>query len=208
MRAVAGLVALIAVLAAACARAPVVARSSPPARQDLYVLIPGPGGKVGAVTVTRGADERILDSPYAAARISEAGQLQIGRASEEEVRETFAAALAAQPLRPVSFTLFFTFGTDALTPESGQAFEQIFAEVARRPAAEVIVIGHTDRVGTDQQNDALSLQRAERIRRELQQLGLAAERITTVGRGKREPLVPTPDEVPEPRNRRVEITVR
>jgi outer membrane protein OmpA-like peptidoglycan-associated protein len=108
----------------------------------------------------------------------------------------------------VSFTLFFVFGTDTLTPESLQLLGRVSGEVTRRPAAEVIVIGHTDRVGSDQQNDALSLQRAERVRQELVRLGIATERIETVGRGERELLVPTEDEVPEPRNRRVELTVR
>jgi outer membrane protein OmpA-like peptidoglycan-associated protein len=108
----------------------------------------------------------------------------------------------------VSFTLFFIFGTDTPTPESAQFLGQVSGEVGRRPAAEVIVIGHTDRVGSDQQNDALSLQRAERIRQELVRLGIATDSILTVGRGEREPLVPTEDEVSEPRNRRVEITVR
>jgi outer membrane protein OmpA-like peptidoglycan-associated protein len=108
----------------------------------------------------------------------------------------------------VVFRLFFIFGSDALTPESVQFLAQVFGEVNQRPAAEVIVVGHTDRVGSDQQNDALSLQRAERIRVELVGLGVTGERIQTVGRGEREPLVATADEVAEPRNRRVEITVR
>jgi len=38
--------------------------------------------------------------------------------------------------------------------------------------------------------------------------GVAADRISVAGRGEREPLVPTADEVAEPRNRRVEINVR
>jgi outer membrane protein OmpA-like peptidoglycan-associated protein len=72
----------------------------------------------------------------------------------------------------------------------------------------VVVIGHTDRVGNTQYNDRLSLQRAERVRDELVRLGLAARRIRITGRGEREPLVATDDEIPEPRNRRVEINVR
>jgi outer membrane protein OmpA-like peptidoglycan-associated protein len=73
----------------------------------------------------------------------------------------------------------------------------------------VAVIGHTDRVGSVAQNDALSLQRAERVRRDVaQQLGIAPDRIAAAGRGEREPLVETADEVAEPRNRRVEVTIR
>jgi outer membrane protein OmpA-like peptidoglycan-associated protein len=183
-----------------------VAPKPPPA--DLVVVVPGPDGRVGAVTVTHGAEQRTLDSAHAAARITASGRLEVGRATGQEIREVFGAALDAQPIRPVSFTLFFIFGTDTLTPESAQVLARVSGEVARRPAAEVIVVGHTDRVGSDQQNDALSLQRAERIRQELVRLSIATERIETVGRGERELLVPTEDEVPEPRNRRVEVTVR
>ena len=73
---------------------------------------------------------------------------------------------------------------------------------------DVVVIGHTDRIGNEQFNDRLSLQRAERVRSELVKLGIPQVRIQTAGRGEREPLINTPDEVSEPRNRRVEINVR
>jgi outer membrane protein OmpA-like peptidoglycan-associated protein len=197
------------VLVAGCARAPVV--TSPPVAappQEIIVVLPGPDGTVGAVVVMRGNDQKTLDTPYAKAQITTGGQIETGRATEGEIRDIFGPALDAQPPRPASFALFFVFGTDTLTPESTADLNRIAREVAGRPAAEIVVIGHTDRVGSDQQNDALSLQRAERIRQELIRTGIAAERIVTVGRGEREPLVPTDDEVAEPRNRRVEITVR
>ncbi len=70
------------------------------------------------------------------------------------------------------------------------------------------MIGHTDTVGGLTYNDKLSLARAERVREMLVALGLSAERIQAAGRGKRELLVNTDDNVSEPRNRRVEINVR
>jgi outer membrane protein OmpA-like peptidoglycan-associated protein len=70
------------------------------------------------------------------------------------------------------------------------------------------VVGHTDRVGSLTYNDALSLRRAERVRTGFVQMGIPREQISVAGRGEREPIVPTEDEVAEPRNRRVEITVR
>lgn len=85
---------------------------------------------------------------------------------------------------------------------------RILDEIARRPAPEIVVIGHTDRVGAVPFNDALSLRRAERVRDELVNVGIAADRVRVAGRGEREPLVPTADEVAEARNRRVEINVR
>jgi outer membrane protein OmpA-like peptidoglycan-associated protein len=208
VRALAGLLAAAALLAAGCAPKPVPVATAPAAAPELVVVVPGPDGKVGAVTVTRGGEETTLDSAYATARIPAAGPLETGRTTESEVRAIFGAALDAQPPRPTSFMLFFVFGTDTLTPESVEALGKIAAEVTGRPAAEIVAIGHTDRVGSDQQNDALSLQRAERVRQELISLGVSPDRIAAVGRGEREPLVPTADEVAEPRNRRVEITVR
>ena len=108
----------------------------------------------------------------------------------------------------MSFLLYFLEGKDALTPESQQVVQQIFAEIARRPVPEIVIIGHTDRVGSVTSNDDLSLRRAEKVRDDLVKLGIPADRMEVAGRGEREPLVPTEDEVPEPRNRRVEISVR
>ena len=67
---------------------------------------------------------------------------------------------------------------------------------------------YTDAKGSDAYNDALSLRRAQRIRAELIRLGIDPARIAAEGRGKRELLVPTPDNQAEPRNRRVEVEVR
>ena len=112
------------------------------------------------------------------------------------------------PGRPKSFLLYFLEGKDEFTPESQVELERMLSELRQRGAPDVVVIGHTDRVGNLQFNDGLSLQRAERVRMELVKLGIAESRIQIAGRGEREPLVPTADEVPEPRNRRVEISVR
>jgi outer membrane protein OmpA-like peptidoglycan-associated protein len=130
------------------------------------------------------------------------------KSSESEVKAVFGPALAAQPARPVSFYLYFLADTDEFTPESKQVVTQIFAEIARRPAPEIVIIGHTDRVGPVPYNDALSLRRAERVREELLKLGIPRVRISVAGRGERELEVSTADEVSEPRNRRVEINVR
>jgi len=191
-----------------CATPPPPPPAAKPSRDDLVVLLPDQTGKTGALAVTEGSTERVLDAPYAAARVKEEGRLDVGTATPDEVKAAFGAALAAQPPRPVSFTLYFLEGKDTLTPESQQVVQQIFAEIARRPAPEIVIIGHTDRVGSVASNDALSLKRAEKMRDDLVKLGIPADRIEVAGRGEREPLVPTEDEVPEPRNRRVEVSVR
>jgi outer membrane protein OmpA-like peptidoglycan-associated protein len=177
-------------------------------RNDLYVLLPGKDGKTGALVVESEGQQQTLDTPYAAARVKKVGSVDGFKSSEAEVKQDFGPALEAQPKRPVSFYIYFQTDTDEFAPESKALVSQIFAEIARRPAPEVAIIGHTDRVGSQQHNDVLSLRRAERCRDELIKLGIPKVRITVAGRGSREPEVPTADQVPEPRNRRVEISVR
>jgi len=195
----AALAALAVLLLVGCAK---------PMRDDLYVLMPDQDGKTGALSVESGGQQAVLDRPYASARVTEPGRVAAGAVTEQGARQAFGAALEAQPVRPASFILYFLEGRDELTPDSRQLLGRIVDEIARRPAPEIVVIGHTDRVGAVPYNDTLSLRRAERVRDELVKVGIAAERIRLAGRGEREPLVATPDEVAEPRNRRVEITVR
>ena len=96
----------------------------------------------------------------------------------------------------------------ALTPESATALDQVVVATRARSGGEIVIIGHTDRQGAADANDVLSLERANAIRDLLVGKGVRPELIEPVGRGEREPVVPTDDDVPEPRNRRAEIVVR
>lgn len=179
---------------------------SPGAPGEEVVLLPGPDGKVGMVVVEReGGERHVLDEAYETSRSGSAG---VGKRDPESARSTFRAALAALPSRPASFLLYFESGTDTLTPISRGELDKMLAEMRRRSVPDVRVIAHTDTVGDGDSNDALSAQRAERVKSFLVGIGIAEERIRTAGRGERELLVPTADEVDEPRNRRVEISVR
>jgi outer membrane protein OmpA-like peptidoglycan-associated protein len=177
-------------------------------RSETIILLPEKDGRDTAVTVQRENKEPVvLDEPYAAVKQSGFGQ-ETYTSNADEVAKKFGATLDAQPARAASFTLYFIEGKDEFTDESKRIVDGLFAEIARRPVPDVIVIGHTDTVGSDQSNDALALKRAEIVRSELIRRGIAAENIQAIGRGKRELAVPTPDNVAEPRNRRVVILVR
>lgn len=178
-----------------------------PAPADRIVLLPGLDGSVGAVTLKTSSGERVLNKAYAGAAVDIRGGIEAVTEDAATVRQRYAAALGAQPLRPVSFVVHFISGTDHLTEESRPVLDQVKIESARRPAAEIVAIGHTDRVGSDAANDALSLKRAEAVRATLLAAGVIAH-IDAAGRGEREPLIATADEVAEARNRRVEINVR
>uniref|UniRef100_Q47EJ3 OmpA/MotB n=1 Tax=Dechloromonas aromatica (strain RCB) TaxID=159087 RepID=Q47EJ3_DECAR len=174
---------------------------------ERVVLLPSADGGQSAVVVRDPAGEVLLNQPYAA--VKRRLDSNVGyQSSPEEVRERYANVLAAQPARPRSYVLYFEAGGNILTQESKAALVNIRKEIAERAASEVMVIGHTDRVGSVEGNDKLSLQRAEGLRDLLIESGISAEKMEAVGRGERDPLVPTADEVDEPKNRRVEINVR
>lgn len=175
--------------------------------QGSVVLLPERDGKATAVVVSQGAQQVVLSQPYAGAGLTSRGP-EARQWDPQAVKTQFAAALAAQPLAPAQFTLYFVEGKDEFTEESKKVIDGIFAEIAKRAVPDVVVIGHTDRLGTDAFNDVLSRQRAEVVRNALLARGIALDKVVAIGRGKREPVVPTADGVAEPRNRRVEIQVR
>lgn len=178
------------------------------AKSDYIVLLPGAGGKTGAVAVKQKGGEVVLDRAYASVTASSDGRLEKGQSSAAEVNREFGVALATAPPAPASFMVYFPSGRDELAEEYKIEINRLLDEMTRRASPEVTVIGHTDRVGTDKANDALGLRRAERVRKILMQRGVPAGRVIAVTRGEREPLAPTADGVTEPRNRRVEISVR
>jgi len=175
--------------------------------KETVVLLPSPSGQDTALTVTQGSHQVLLAQPYAGARVGR-NAVEAYPSNAQEVQARYGSALAAQPLPPARFTLFFVEGKDEFTDESKKIVDSVFAEIAKRPVPDVIVIGHTDTVGNDASNDALSRQRAEVVRAAFVARGLAADKVVTIGRGKREPAVATGDGVSEARNRRVEILVR
>jgi OmpA-OmpF porin, OOP family len=171
------------------------------------VLFPEKDGRPSAVTVQQGDKTLVLDQPYAAANLTSSGP-KAYTTNATDVQARFGPALAAQPMRPQVFTLYFVEQTDEFTEDSKRLVDGVFVEIARYPVPDIVVVGHTDLVGTETFNDALARKRAETVRAVLIRRGIAAENVVAVGRGKREPAVPTPDGVAEPRNRRVEIVVR
>lgn len=177
-------------------------------RQALFVVLPNAeGGGVGAITVEEGKTVTTLDQPYAAAesRVGSSAPVEESRGS---ISVIFRRAIAAQPILPHHFRLYFILGSDELAPESKLAYRTVFDDTKQRPVYEIEVVGFTDTVGDLPSNQALSLRRAAAIRDALVSDGLDRQAIAIAGRGKRDLLVPTADQTPEPRNRRVEITVR
>src|SRR5512139_3814243 len=174
----------------------------------LIVLLPDENSTHGAVAISQCDGVTVLDTPMTAARVDTRGRVQKEAITQAEVEKNFGGALATLPPKPISFTLYFAEGSTVILEDSKNTLLELFAEVAKRQAVEVQVTGHTDTLGKESDNDRLSEERAQAIKEILIAHGLKSNFIRAVGRGSRELLIPTPDNVREPRNRRVEVIVR
>jgi|SRR5215469_1144277 len=122
--------------------------------------------------------------------------------------ELFAnlARLEGQPVAAHEFRVYFAFNKSNLTPDALKILQQVAAQVKADPHMRIMLVGHADAAGTDAYNMGLSHRRANSVRAQLQHEGVATNRVDERWVGKRQPLVPTPDGVREPRNRVVVIT--
>ncbi len=163
------------------------------ASHEMVVVLPAADGHVGGVVVRPDKGETVvLDKPYAS---GVPGDARVGTATAESVDKDFHQVLEARPIPPATYQLYFVYGKDDLTADSEGKFSSLFADIARRKAAEIVITGHTDPVGSDSDNDKLSLDRANIIKTRFQTLEKQHQppsdlTITTVARGKRDAQVP------------------
>ena len=191
--------------------APSVVETVPkrPPPEDLVVLLTDADGTVGRAVVSTSSGTVDLGVSGAATRVSAAAAPSaVAVISDSDVREVFGEALGALPAPPLRFIFYFEFQTEKLTPESLAQVPMILDAVRGYPTAEVVVVGHTDTIGAAPKNVELGLKRANVVRELLLAAHVADSVIDLSSRGESEPALATADEVQEPRNRRVEVTVR
>jgi outer membrane protein OmpA-like peptidoglycan-associated protein len=202
------LVVIIAVVLAAGCGPKRVAQARRPT-PTLIVLLPDPeSGTTGRAIVSNEFGSGDLAAPRAAFRVTGDGPPRAVAMNEGDVKRLFGDALSALPPAPRHFTLQFQFESDALTEESTALVPEILRSVKVLSVPEVVVVGHTDTMGEPKANIALGLKRAIGVRDLLIEAGLAPSTIEVTSHGEADLLVKTFDNSPEPRNRRVEITVR
>lgn len=111
----------------------------------------------------------------------------------------------AGPASPNSYLLFFDWNRAELTPEARAIVEDAAAAAKAMKADRIVVTGFTDSTGKPGYNKKLSERRAAAVVEVLEANGIAADKISTVGRGEESPIVPSGDSAREPQNRRVLI---
>jgi peptidoglycan-associated lipoprotein len=190
-------------LVASCATPP---PAPPPKAASYAVLLDNPDGSVGAITFTDSKGTIAVDRAKNAVNLD--GATAPYTQDDAIIQKDFGAAIAARPLLPVSYLLYFESGGVQLTTESQALIAKIVGDAAKRQAPDISVIGHTDTQGEPDANEKLGLQRAQAVSQLIAGAGLKAVEITVTSHGERDLLVRTPDNTAEPKNRRVEITLR
>lgn len=189
---------VLAMLLAACA--------TPHSDLSYVTLLPNPDGSVGKVRVKGTWGEQVLDQARFAVPLD--GSAMPAPVDEARFQRDFAEAIAARPELPQVFVLYFESGSTQLTAESQNLLPQILQNAAKRTSADIGIVGHSDAAGNAELNEGLSMKRAQAVAEWLKSQGVKVVALTVEAQGKRQLRVPTPDDRPEPRNRRVEVTVR
>ena len=186
-----------------------IALASSCAKGNLVALVPDPDGKIGGISVTNEAGSVAIDTPYQATTIRDAEERPTAPEylGKEALDKIFAQALSIQPKRPIHFLLYFEKET-TLTSDSLKLLPDIIAAIREQNSVYISVVGHTDTLGSKDYNMMLSSSRALAVKDLLVRQGVASDTIWTTSHGKENPLIPTADNVYEPRNRRVEVVVR
>lgn len=104
--------------------------------------------------------------------------------------------------------ILFAFDSDAVRPDLRRDLRVLADSLYRYPDTVVDVIGHTDNIGSDSYNNALSLRRAQAVANVLINEGVRSSRLRVSGRGRYEPVASNRSESGRAQNRRVEIVIR
>ena len=178
--------------------------------KDTIVLVHDADGKVGKITVTTKGGTQTLTVANTMVEVTgfEKSPSDPKRIDQSQIDLQFNHSMKALPAAPVSFLLYFLNDTSELTAESKSYIPEILSLVNKREFYEISIIGHTDTTGSDEYNIKLSAARAESVRDALLSHGIRSDKMELRYHGKRDPLIPTGDNVREPRNRRVEVIVK
>ncbi len=102
---------------------------------------------------------------------------------------------------------FFDFDKSVLKPEGKAKLDDLISKVKDINLEVVIAVGHTDSIGTDAYNQALSMRRSEAVKAYLVSHGIEKNRVYTEGKGEKQPVADNKTREGRAKNRRVEIEV-
>jgi outer membrane protein OmpA-like peptidoglycan-associated protein len=174
-----------------------VAQAADPSVDDILSALKPKAGNLNGTT--RGI-RAMAPEPDAPAATPHTHRIAMVRATQDAAPATEAPSL--------DLTIGFRSGSTDLTPAAEGTLSKLGKALSNPSLAayRFRIEGHTDTVGTKEENQTLSQARAEKVASYLEQeFGVAADRLQPVGLGEEGLLVPTPDQTAEARNRRVHV---
>lgn len=103
--------------------------------------------------------------------------------------------------------LLFDFDSTQLSSTAKENLTDLAESVSTYENTDLLVLGHTDNVGSAEYNDRLSVRRSESAARYLYEKGIAPSRVTTMGKGEEDPIASNDSEDGRAQNRRVEVVI-
>ena len=177
--------------------------------ETTVVLMPDEDGNVGKITVTTPQGSHVVDRAYTATTVrhvdtTPSADQFIG---EQSLTSNYQALIAAQPTKPRSFILYFGLGTSELTADSRAQLPEVLRIAHERKPTEITIFGYADATGTEIRNEHLSAERARVIEAAMRKFDPQLGHVTVQYFGSKNPVVATPSNVPEAKNRRAEIFI-
>jgi len=128
--------------------------------------------------------------------------------SKDELTARFAKVLAAEPLKPLTYIVYFKPNSTELTEASKLTFQKALKSIKTRSPCTVDIIGHTDTVGAGNLNAKVSLKRAKSIESLVQKSKIKILSLVSKGYGEEDLLIQTKNNKAEAKNRNVEIFIK
>jgi outer membrane protein OmpA-like peptidoglycan-associated protein len=129
----------------------------------------------------------------------------------KELKQNIPGATVARVGEGIAVTfasgLLYDFDSDVIRSDAAQNLRSLAASLEKYPNTDLLIVGHTDAVGTSEYNQALSLRRAAAAAGYLASQGVNSSRLQAVGRGETEPIASNDTEAGRQANRRVEIAI-
>ncbi len=178
------------------------AQSNPTADQMIQALAPGAGSPL--IGHTRG----IRPAKPAGVADAVATPAALPASASAPVAAASPPAVSSDASPSINLTVQFATGSATLTPQAVRTLDQLGRALSSPTLASYHfrIEGHTDTVGSKDANHILSQARADTVVAYLaSKFSVAATRLEAVGRGSDALKIATPDQTPEPRNRRVQV---
>jgi outer membrane protein OmpA-like peptidoglycan-associated protein len=163
-----------------------------------------------AVEAAQAAQAKLEAEQARLAAQAEAEKAARAKADADQLMKELSELKAQQTERGIVLTIgdvLFATGKANLSPNANKSVAKLAEFLKKYPTRNVLIEGHTDSVGSDDFNLALSQQRANSVKAKLVADAVDAARITTVGYGKKYPVASNDTKAGKAQNRRVDLII-